>query len=89
MKTDGSPERQHPVTQQPNYRPRKPAAAQSTAPAAHFWDDISVQDQGRRGTFYQRPMYSLSFNGRKRFSFKLDSAEISLLGQQSNIKIRQ
>ena len=60
VKTAGSPERHHPVTQQPTVRPRKPA--QSTAPAAHFWDDISVQDQGRRGTFYQRPMYSL-FNG--------------------------
>ena len=78
MKTAGSPERQHPVTHQPTYRPRKPAQSAAPSPAAHFWDDISVQDQGRRGTFYQRPMYGLRFNGKKRFSFKFDSAEISL-----------
>ena len=58
MKT-GSPERQHQVgaasSQRPMQRPRK--HTQSTAPAPHFWDDISVQDQGRRNrTFYQRYM---------------------------------
>ena len=59
METARSPERQNQVgaasSQRPTQRPRKPT--QSTAPAPHFWDDISVQDQGRRNrTFYQRYM---------------------------------
>ena len=59
METARSPERQNQVgaasSQRPTQRTRKPT--QSTAPAPHFWDDISVQDQGRRNrTFYQRYM---------------------------------
>ena len=62
MKKAGSPqpERQHNVeaaasSQRPTHRPRKPA--QTTAPAPHFWDDISVKDLGRRNnTYYQRYM---------------------------------